>query len=80
MSEMLAPRPGAPVGWDPARILLEALYRTMPNLDMMNIRGTAVHGIAVPGAQVGWTVLYAVAYAGVVLAVACGLFERRNLP
>ncbi|MHC5058007.1 MAG: hypothetical protein ACYTKD_25380 [Planctomycetota bacterium] len=80
MSEMLAPEAGAPIGWDVRRILLEAVYRTMPNLDMMNIRETAVHGIAIPNAQLGFTVLYAAAYAGLVLVIACALFERRNLP
>lgn len=80
MSEMLAPRPGAPVGWNLWRIVLEVLYRTMPNLDLMNVRGTAVHGIAVPNAQVGFTVLYALAYGALVMVIACGLFERRNLP
>lgn len=80
MSEMLAPRPGAPVGWSPWRIVLEILYRIMPNLDLMNVRGTAVHGIAVPNAQVGFTVLYALAYGALILVIACGLFERRNLP
>lgn len=79
-SELLAPKPGAPVGWDVRRILLETLYRVMPNLDLMNIRDVAVHGVAVPGGQLAWTILYAFAYAGLVLALACALFERRNLP
>jgi len=80
MSEMLAPEAGAPVGWDVRRMLLEAIYRTMPNLDLMNVRGTAVHGLAIPNAQLGWTILYALAYAGLVLVIGCALFERRNLP
>ena len=80
MSEMLAPEAGAPVGWDIRRILLEALYRVMPNLDMMNVRLNSVHGIAISNAQLGWTILYAVAYAGLVLVIGCALFERRNLP
>jgi len=75
-SEMLRLNSEAPV----ARLLLNVLYRAMPNLDMMNIRLDAVHGIAVPNAQLGWTVFYAAAYAGLVLVVGCALFERRNLP
>ena len=80
LSDLLAETPGAPVGWSPSRLLLEALYRLMPNLDVMNIRGTAVHGIAVPAGQLAWSVVYGLAYAGLVLAFACALFERRNLP
>ncbi len=80
LSEQLALTPGAPVGWHPGRIMLEALYRVMPNLDMMNIRGAAVHGISIPNDQLAWTAAYAFAYAGFVLALACALFERRNLP
>ncbi len=80
MSEMLASEPGAPIGWEVRRILLEAVYRMMPNLDLMNVRVNAVHGIAITTAQFGWTVVYAMAYAGLVLVIACALFERRNLP
>ncbi len=80
LADLLAPTPGAPVGWDPGRILLEVVYRIMPNLDMMNIRTGAVNGVAIANGQLAWTVLYALAYAGFVLAVACALFERRDLP
>ena len=62
------------------RYVLEVIYRVMPNLDAMNVRETAVAGLAVPGAQVAWTALYAGLYAGLVLTLACALFERRNLP
>ncbi len=75
-SDMLASNSEAPIG----RILLDILYRVMPNLDMMNIRLNAVHGDAISNAQLGWTVLYALAYGGFVLVVGCALFERRNLP
>ena len=75
-SGMLRSNSEAPIG----RVLLDILYRAMPNLDMMNVRLNAVHGIAIPNAQLGLTILYAVAYAGLILVVGCALFERRNLP
>ena len=80
LSDLLAPTPGATVGWHPTRLLLEAVYRLMPNLDMMNIRTEAVNGIAISNAQLIWTLLYALAYAAFVLTAACALFERRDLP
>ncbi|MHC4253431.1 MAG: ABC transporter permease, partial [Planctomycetota bacterium] len=79
-SDLLAPQPGAPIGWDVRRIFLETVYMVMPNLDKMNVRGTAVHGIAVPAWQFGLTIAYAFVYAGLVIAFACALFERRDLP
>ena len=80
LSDLLAPAPGAPVGWHPGRIVLEAIYRLMPNLDLMNIRAQAVNGIAISNGQLLWTLLYGIAYAAFVLTVACALFERRDLP
>jgi hypothetical protein len=52
----------------------------MPNLDLMNVRDGAVHGYAVGAGQMAWTIVYAIGYAGLVLALTCLLFERRNLP
>jgi ABC-type transport system involved in multi-copper enzyme maturation permease subunit len=75
-SDMLESNAESPAG----QFLLDALYRIMPNLDLMNIRMNAVHGIATPDAQIFWTMLYAVAYAGLTLVAGCALFERRNLP
>jgi len=78
LAEMTSRAPGG--GSALGRVLLQVVYRLMPNLDLMNIRSSAVHGLAVPSAQVAWTALYAFAYAACVLAVACAAFERRNLP
>lgn len=66
---------GSPFG----AFLLRVMHRLMPNLDLMNIRSSAVHGIAVPLGQVAWTAVYAAAYTGLLLALAAALFERRNL-
>ncbi len=78
--DMLAPTAGAPIGWHPGRLVLEVVYRLMPNLDLMNIRTSAANGIAIPDAQLWWTLVYALCYAGFVIAIACALFERRDLP
>lgn len=78
LAQMISKAPGG--GSRLGRVVLEVLYRLMPNLDLMNIRSNAVHGLAVPMAQVFWSALYAAAYAACVLALACMLFERRNLP
>jgi len=68
--------PGSPF-WG---AVLGAVYRLMPNLDLLNVRGTAVHAIAVPAGQMAWTIVYAIAYSALVLVIACALFERRDLP
>jgi ABC-type transport system involved in multi-copper enzyme maturation permease subunit len=80
MAELARPEPGVEGGSALGELVLTGLYRVMPNLDLMNIRDVAQHGIAVPLGQVAWTALYAFAYAGAVLAAACLLFSRRNLP
>ncbi len=54
------------------------LYRVLPNLEVFNLRAEAVHGIAVPLAEVGWTTAYGLGYTAAVLAVAMIVFERRD--
>jgi ABC-type transport system involved in multi-copper enzyme maturation permease subunit len=78
LSEMARPVDGR--GSWIGRVVLEIVYRLMPNLDLMNIRDGATHGYAVSTGQMLWTIVYAAAYAGCVLAVTCAVFERRNLP
>lgn len=64
---------------DPAfRQLALALYRVVPNLEMFNVRAEAVHGIAVPAAELGWAVAYGAGYSVAVLAVAMWVFEQRD--
>ena len=78
LAEMAAPKGGS--GSWLGHVLLDVIYRVMPNLDLMNIRDSATHGYAVSAGQMVWTIVYAIAYAGVVLAVTCAAFERRNMP
>ena len=61
-----------------ARALLLGLYRVLPNLSLFNIRAEAVHGIAVPWAEIGWAAGYGLCYSAAVLGVAVFLFERRD--
>ncbi len=79
-ADMMGPRPGVEGGSALGAFVLMVVYRALPNLDVMNIRSVAVHGMAVSGAQVAWTFVYALAYSGFVIALTCALFERRNLP
>ncbi|MDP2316673.1 MAG: ABC transporter permease [Pseudomonadota bacterium] len=60
------------------KALCEGLYRVLPNLEVFNIRTEAVHGVAVPAAELGWAVAYGCGYTAVVLAVAMVVFERRD--
>ena len=79
-ADMIGPQPGVEGGSRLGAFVLMVVYRVLPNLDMMNIRSGAAHGLAVSSGQVFWTLVYALAYAGFVLAAACVLFQRRNLP
>jgi ABC-type transport system involved in multi-copper enzyme maturation permease subunit len=65
--------PRAP-GW-----VLEALYYLLPNLGNFDIKDRMVYGDAVPWALLGWSTLYAVAYAGLALSIALVAFRSRQL-
>ena len=54
------------------------LYRILPNLDAMNVRGMVVHGIEVPLSQVFFATSYGVSYTVIVLALAVLIFRRRD--
>jgi len=58
--------------------LSDVLYWVLPNLSLLNVRAEVVHGRPVPPATVAWAALYGLAYAAVVLAGACVVFERRD--
>lgn len=61
-----------------SRRLCDVLYWTLPNLALLDLKAEAVHAIAVPPARIAWAAAYGVAYAFVVLALACAIFERRD--
>jgi ABC-type transport system involved in multi-copper enzyme maturation permease subunit len=60
------------------RTLALGLYRVVPNLSTFNLRAEAVHGIAVPAAEVAGAVAYGLGYTCAVLGVAMWVFERRD--
>lgn len=55
------------------------LYRVLPDLESFNLSTQAVHGLAISGSEVGWAVLYGVAYSVVVLVLAGFIFQKRDL-
>lgn len=58
--------------------LSDVAYWALPNLSLLNVRAEVVHGRPVSPATVAWAALYGLAYAGVVLAAACVVFQRRD--
>jgi len=61
-----------------ARGTVKFLYLVLPNLEHFNVRDELVHGIPVPMTEVGFAVLYGLAYTGLVLLAAAAIFERRD--
>jgi ABC-type transport system involved in multi-copper enzyme maturation permease subunit len=72
--ELLADR--VPPGF--ARTLCEVAYWILPNLDRLDVKTLAVHGVPIGVDYVGAAVLYGAGYALVVLILACVVFERRE--
>lgn len=61
-----------------SRVLLEGLYYTLPNLDYFNIKGEAVYGVPIVASHFLAAIGYGLAYAAVVIALACVIFQRRD--
>jgi ABC-type transport system involved in multi-copper enzyme maturation permease subunit len=72
--ELLKERVGPGLG----RAICDILYWVLPNLDLLDVKAEAVHGVALSGGRIFWAAAYGVAYAVVVLALACVVFERRD--
>jgi uncharacterized membrane protein len=51
----------------------------LPNLERFNFRTEVVHDLSVPGAAVGWAVLYAFFFIAVVLFLANLRFRGKDL-
>lgn len=60
------------------RALCRALHAILPNLDRLDVKAAAVHGIALPAGYLGAAATYGVTYALAVLLLACLVFERRE--
>jgi ABC-type transport system involved in multi-copper enzyme maturation permease subunit len=53
-------------------------YWVMPNLERLNVKAEAVHDIPLQPGHVPFALLYGLAYAALVLALACFAFERKE--
>jgi ABC-type transport system involved in multi-copper enzyme maturation permease subunit len=61
------------------RGLIAALYFLVPNLERFNFRTEVVHDLAIPGAAIGWAVVYALLFIALVLFLANLRFRRKDL-
>jgi ABC-type transport system involved in multi-copper enzyme maturation permease subunit len=55
-----------------------ALYRVLPNLEYLNIKGQVVHQVAVSGEEVLLAAGYGLSYTAAVLMLAIAIFRRRD--
>ena len=62
----------------PGRTVCDVLYWLLPNLDRLDVKARAVHGVAIDSGYLAAGMLYGVGYAAAVLVVACVVFERRE--
>ena len=50
----------------------------LPNLEYFNVKGPAVHGIAIAPLYVFSAIAYGVLYSAVILLISCVIFQRRD--
>jgi ABC-2 type transport system permease protein len=62
------------------RALCRVLYYVLPNLGNFDLKGEVVHSLAIDPMRVGLAALYLVLYGSAVLASACVVFQRKELP
>ncbi|MBR2979205.1 MAG: ABC transporter permease [Myxococcaceae bacterium] len=58
--------------------IAKGVYYLLPNLDRLNFRPHATYLIDISGADLGLSVLYAIAYAGIMLSLSVLFFARRD--
>ncbi|HTL60282.1 MAG TPA: ABC transporter permease [Nitrospira sp.] len=61
-----------------ATVLLTGIYYLCPNLEMLNIKGQAAAGVSVSLAYQSMATLYGLFYVGLLLALSCVIFYRRD--
>jgi len=59
--------------------LVETLYYIFPNLEKFNVRDLAVHNVATPFVSFGLAFAYAAVYIIFLLAVAVGIFNKKEI-
>lgn len=60
--------------------LVQGAYYAFPNLSLFDIKQQVAHGLAVPFAQVSWTLSYGLVYTLLVMVAAGLIFNRREFP
>ena len=60
------------------KLLCRGLHALLPNLDRLNVKSAAVHGVALPPGYFAAAVVYGALYTVAVLILACFIFERRE--
>jgi ABC-type transport system involved in multi-copper enzyme maturation permease subunit len=61
-----------------AKTACDVVHLLLPNLDRLNLHAAAVHGLPLPQGTLLWGVAYGLAYAAVIVVIACLVFERRE--
>ncbi|HVQ34928.1 MAG TPA: ABC transporter permease [Candidatus Bathyarchaeia archaeon] len=61
-----------------ARTLCDVLHAVLPNLDRLDVKADAVHGVAIPAGTFAAAAAYGAFYAIAVVVLACIVFERRE--
>jgi ABC-type transport system involved in multi-copper enzyme maturation permease subunit len=60
------------------KALCRGLHAVLPNLDRLNVKASAVHGVPLPSGYLVAAIVYGLAYAAIVVILACVVFERRE--
>jgi ABC-type transport system involved in multi-copper enzyme maturation permease subunit len=60
------------------KALCRGLHAVLPNLDRLNVKAQAVHGIPLPPGYVAAAIAYGTLYALGIVILACLVFERRE--
>jgi ABC-type transport system involved in multi-copper enzyme maturation permease subunit len=63
---------------DLGKAVCRGLHIVLPNLDRLNVKASAVHGLALPPGYFAWASVYGLSYALVIVILACLVFERRE--
>ena len=61
------------------RSIIAVVYYLVPNLERFDFRTEVVHDLPIPAAAVGWAVIYAAAFAAVILFLASLRFQSKDL-
>ncbi len=60
------------------KVLCRGLHAVLPNLDRLNVKASAVHGLALPEGYFTAALAYGLCYAVAIVILACLVFERRE--